>query len=179
MCQATLKRLSNRFESCQAQKVASLLTEALRPQTLPRQKRERPPDRILSAAYTSGRSLCAYATRPSHPPFLFARRGRRELPRCHLGYAYRPAALDGGCLRPSPHSHGVRHAHHRRENGSSKEFCGTFLRTDLLSGCLLPTQRVRRVGPGSLLRAGSAGRAGPAPRLAARRLPGLQARWMR
>jgi LPS O-antigen subunit length determinant protein (WzzB/FepE family) len=30
MCQATLKRLSNRFESCQAQKVASLLTEALR-----------------------------------------------------------------------------------------------------------------------------------------------------
>ncbi len=29
MCQATLKRLSNRFESCQAQKVASLLTEAL------------------------------------------------------------------------------------------------------------------------------------------------------
>src|SRR3712207_494728 len=30
MCQATLKRLSNRFESCQAQKVASLLTQALR-----------------------------------------------------------------------------------------------------------------------------------------------------
>ncbi len=34
MCQATLKRLSNRFESCQAQKVASLLTEALSVQDL-------------------------------------------------------------------------------------------------------------------------------------------------
>jgi hypothetical protein len=29
MCQATIKRLSNHFESCQMQKVASLLTEAL------------------------------------------------------------------------------------------------------------------------------------------------------
>jgi hypothetical protein len=30
MCQATIKRLSNHFESCQTQKVASLLTEAPR-----------------------------------------------------------------------------------------------------------------------------------------------------
>jgi HPt (histidine-containing phosphotransfer) domain-containing protein len=30
MCQATIKKLSNHFESCQVQKVASLLTEALR-----------------------------------------------------------------------------------------------------------------------------------------------------
>ncbi len=29
MCQATIKKLSNHFESCQVQKVASLLTEAL------------------------------------------------------------------------------------------------------------------------------------------------------
>jgi len=44
----------------------------------PRQEGSRPPDGILPAAYSSGRSLCWCAARVSHPPLIFARRGCRD-----------------------------------------------------------------------------------------------------